>query len=586
METGTASDATSGETSDAVPVAAAEVPAGSRPWAGVVALVRRHPGLVTCAVLCAAYFAFVWASALLLQLNSDKVWVQTVLALRGRYGSAHIESSGDNYLLKAPLYLAANHLFGMTLRAVRAEVVAENLVLFVSIALAYALLRRTRVVHPAPWPLVALVGLWTISVCDPTGPLHSPVAQPTVTLIHPNERNAELGLAILILVVAGLLDAGRIGTALRIVPRIAATTGLALATGAVCFDDPYNLYLMLPPFAAIAVLRAARAARWRELVSRQAVLLWYFIGASALVYLVARKLAAHIGLHLYPEGQRFGPASELWTAVTGAFTSLIAMYDGSFFDERVGSIATVRLVLNAVLAVAVAAYTLTLLARWHRPENSARLLLPLAVLAITASFVLSGSATIAAHVRYLIAVVPVFLLLAPGALAALSQSERGRIVARVVCGLLVLSTLLNAAHVARSTRSALSGPGVNRQLYARTATLAELGIGKGYATYWNANVTTYVSRGAQLTIPVRCRGGRVRVDYWLMDTSWLRKPAVQSYLVREPHDPMLLGCSPARLVEQFGRPARTVPLPGGGDVLLYDYDILSRMPPRPSPSSR
>lgn len=548
--------------------------------------VRRHPGLVSCAALLAVFLGWVWAGTATMQLNSDKVWSQTVLALRGVYGPPDIQSSADDYLLKAPLYLFANHAFGLSVRAVEFEVLVDNLVLFASIATAYALLRRAGVVRPAPWWLVCLTALWTISVGDPAGPLHNPVAQPTVTLIHPNERNAELGLAILLLVVVALLQAGRLAGSLRALPLWAVTTGLAVAAAAVCFDDPYNLYLLLPPLSAIAAVRAAQARRWRDVVAERAPMLWYFVALTAALYAAAGTLAPRLGLHRYPDGGHFLGASSLGRAVQGALTSLSSVYNGTFYGAPVGSLTSARLLLNAALALAVVICGLTLLVRWYRPQNSARIALPLAALSIGASYVLSGSSESAAHVRYLIAFLPIFLLLLPGTLTGLPANGGRRVVARLLCGVLVVATALNVAQDVGSTTRTLAGPDVNRALYARAGTIAQVGLSKGYGTYWDADVNTYVSRGAELTIPVKCARGRLRVDYWLMDTSWLDKPAGRSYLIYQPGDRLLKGCSLRRLARQFGAPQRTVPLGAAQKLLLYRYDILGRMAPRTDPSAR
>lgn len=553
------------------PGTASEDPArAKRGWRGRVPRLPR-PALLTGVVLFAAYFGYVAIATRLMPLNSDKVWAQTDLALRGRFGVPFVGTSPDNFTLKYPVYQFAQQVFGLTFRAVAFEVFVQNLVLFASIAVAYGLLVRTGVLRRAPWPLVVLTGLWTISICDPTGPLRNPVAQPTVTLIHPNERNLELGLAILVLVVEGLLDAGRIGSALRPPARLAVVTGLGLAAGLIWFDDPYEAYVMLVPLAAVALVRAVRARQPRRMIAAPAPWLWYFIAVSIGGYLASRAIAGHFGLHPALTSTNFAPVSDLGPALRGAFSSLFAMYDGSL---GTGSI---RLLLNAVLAAVVVASGLVMLAHWLRTRNSAAAVLPLAAIVIAAAFVASGSARFPQHVRYLIVFVPVFFIVLPGALTALAHRRVGRLLVGGLCALFVVSALFNAVHTEHASGAALSRPGVNDPLYKRSRIIGDLGLGKGYASYWNAQINTYVSRGRQLTIPVHCVDGTLRIRIWLMDTAWMDKPAARTYLIRQPGDPALRGCGPTELTRQFGRPAETESLPGGQQLLAYDYDIASRM---------
>lgn len=560
-------------------------PPTERPTSRVWRAVRARPGLSSFVALSVGYAGYVVLAVAMLPMNSDKVWTQTILALRGDYGPLKLQASPDNYVLKYPLYLAANAMFGMTFRALAFEIVVMNVVLFGAIAGAYALLARHGVVDRVRGWTVLLVGLWLVSIGDPAGALTDPVNQPTVTFIHPNERNMELGLAVLVLVLAGLMYLGELAARWGVVRRLLAGAALALLAAVLCFDDPYNLYLVLLPLALGGLVRAVQADGPRTILSVGRWQVWYFIALTALLYELATKIAPHLGIHTYSSSQLglgFVPQDRIATAAQGLFSSLAGVWDGAFFGSHVTG-SSLYLLLNALSGFVVSACALTVLRRWHRGRDLVLALLPVAALVMTAAFFLSGRSANPNNVRYLIALVPLTFLVLPTALRRLGAGDAGRVLARLVCVLMVVSIGANVVHTARRAHTVLSQPDVNRSLEQRVAQIGALGLTKGYGEYWDADINTYLSRGKQLTISVVCTGGRLRIYHWLMDESWLRKRATTTFLIWDSTAPQINRCTPGRLDRQFGTPARETSLPRGQYLMIYNYDIGARMAPRPDP---
>lgn len=533
------------------------------------------------------FCTYVVLDALLMGVNSDRVWGQTIMYLRGRYGPLSIQSSPDNFFLKYPLYIVANHVFGPGRGAIVAEIVVMDVVMFAALAAAYLLLVRYQVLERAGGGLLFLVGLWMTTTVDPVGEVVQPFGLPWATFVNPNERNLELGLTILVLVVAGLMYLGPMAAGRSLVWRLVAGAGLAAAAAMLCYDDPYNVYILLAPLALVAVARAALSRRPRVWFREQHWQLWYFLGLSGLLLLAVGRVAAHYGLHPYSSSQlgriTILPASKIVAALHGTLTAAESIWNGGYAGQPAPA-GPVHLILNAIAGLTLIACALTALRGWGRTRNLALALLPSAMLVMAVIYLVTGDALEPWLSRYLIICFPVCALVAPAALARMGRSRRTRPVAALVCALLVVAVAANLTFTISNAGSAVTvADQRHANLQAHVDAIRAAGVAKGYADYWDGNITTYLTHGKRLTIPVMCDGGQLRVRHWNMDDAWLRKPATRSFLLVDRavgHEP----CDHLELREQFGSPVRQVRVGHGQHLLVFDYDILSRMPKRPDPN--
>jgi hypothetical protein len=110
--------------------------------------------------------------------------------------------------------------------------------------------------------------------------------------------------------------------------------------------------------------------------------------------------------------------------------------------------------------------------------------------------------------------------------------------------------------------------------------LRDNGLTKGYAQYWMAGITTYLTREDTLTIPMVCVDGQQMTYYWGMDAGWMAKPATRTFIAidRDAQAAGLAVCKDAELTRQFGSPDSVLDVNGSIIIWVYDYDVTSRIP--------
>jgi hypothetical protein len=105
--------------------------------------------------------------------------------------------------------------------------------------------------------------------------------------------------------------------------------------------------------------------------------------------------------------------------------------------------------------------------------------------------------------------------------------------------------------------------------------VADHRLTKGYASFWNAGINQYLTRNKVLFIQSGCSpSAGVRPYRWLLNEQVLERPAKDSFYL---FDPAASRCTEADLARFFGEPRSTVQLIGQKRLLVYGYDISSRM---------
>jgi hypothetical protein len=109
--------------------------------------------------------------------------------------------------------------------------------------------------------------------------------------------------------------------------------------------------------------------------------------------------------------------------------------------------------------------------------------------------------------------------------------------------------------------------------------LRDNGLTKGYAQYWMASITTYLTDEKTLTIPLSCVDGKQLVYFWGMDAAWLAKPATRTFVVVDKSAQYIRGmCSDDELRLQFGTPDSVLPVNENASIWVWNYDVASRIP--------
>ena len=106
---------------------------------------------------------------------------------------------------------------------------------------------------------------------------------------------------------------------------------------------------------------------------------------------------------------------------------------------------------------------------------------------------------------------------------------------------------------------------------------------KGFATYWHANIVTYLSGYDITVISVSCNTPGVIKPYSVLEEpAILSKPAQKSFMLYYPtRERDQNECTLPQITDQFGAPAQilAVPTPTGAKIAVYDHDITSSLSP-------
>jgi hypothetical protein len=174
--------------------------------------------------------------------------------------------------------------------------------------------------------------------------------------------------------------------------------------------------------------------------------------------------------------------------------------------------------------------------------------------------------------RYLVlAVYDVAVVLGVG--TALLRRRRPRLAAALT-GLLVVAVAANMVSAAVD-RAAPNARVAKENAILRT--VQEHALTKGYAEFWIADLFQYRSRG-EVTVPeVVCSDGQLWFRYWLTDTVRWRVHADRTFVLWDPVEVGLQGCTQAGIEAQLGPPAQRIPAAGGATVLVYDRDVADQI---------
>jgi hypothetical protein len=162
-------------------------------------------------------------------------------------------------------------------------------------------------------------------------------------------------------------------------------------------------------------------------------------------------------------------------------------------------------------------------------------------------------------------------------LARLTPKWRS-VVLVALCGGLLANVAVNASALVRQA------PLGTDRLYAANDTLIraveDAGYSKGYATFWNANINTYLSGRKVLFLPVTSLGDRAARYDFLVNTPDFDVAARSTFLYvapgvdeYRPHDKAIEFWTGV-----LGEPAETTELPTGGTLLFYNRDIGPELP--------
>jgi hypothetical protein len=551
-----------------------------RPWRGIT-YSTLHRALV--AVVTAAFLVMLLAGQYFAPAHSDSVAQQNILRSLLDGQPSDLVVPVDNWWLHLPIYLLTSLLpAGATAHLL--DVLMTNAVLLVGLLVfTRTYLRRLFPGSRLALTVAHLSAAWFLGLAvyvpqsTPVTPVGNEAA--VTAFMSANHRNMETGIALLLLALFSWW-ASRPERRTRL-----ADAGLWLAAtltlGALTYSDPFFLYTLTGSLGLTCAILWL-TGRWSS--SRAAVLLSVLFGGVAVhaaLSLVMRSLGVDA---IHAVGSWFAPASALVGNLQTVLASYLVMFRGSPWGLPIG--ASVGLVmLNAVLAITVAVGLAAAVRAQFRSPDPTRLSAALFVLiGLTAYCISTLAASGPASFRY--AFVPVLGAL-PFATATLVKVARSTprwqgLVILVLCGGLLANVAVNVSVLIRQA------PLGTDRLYAANETVIrtvqEAGYTKGYATFWNANINSYLSDREVLFLPLTSTAEGVVKYGFLINTPDFDVAADSTFLYVAPNAvPLVHEGLPHELDTQWwinalGAPAETEDLPNGGTLLFYDRDIGSDLP--------
>lgn len=500
--------------------------------------------------------------------NSDDVaWQSTLLTWRP---FTHLPAyfGSDPFILKIPFFLLVGWLFKPShniLFFTSLVFGAANYAFFygalVSLYRTLNVRRRFLTLLPAVW--LGSMGFW-----------FSPL------FLNPNLRNFELGLSFVMFAAAAHIYHGKMGWPQRWWSRLLVLGGIGLIS-ALIVNDLYFFYFGVAPLGALlGILFIAQPSRRLRSGSLLTILLLAGVGSRLLHYLVV-----HSGIVLInSSGTDFVPYKELFPHLAMTVQSTLLVFNADFFGRPTHSVYTGALLLNCALLL----YGLTAAYRARRADSLSRrpgpwppermwLFFFLGLFAfVLAVYGVSETAIDTTTFRYLVILPYVFTVL-----IGLTIGRMRSVVRRLLVWLLIITMPLNFYLSYRQYQNVWHADNPNIiQLHIIDA-LRQRGLTKGYATYWDGNITTYLSDGAIHVVPYVCRPDTQQVTFmrWLVDSRHLKPtPDIRSFFMINPDYFSDNNCRVELVREQFGKPAEIFEVENR-QFWVYDYDLAAKILP-------
>jgi hypothetical protein len=479
--------------------------------------------------------------------TSDGVAQQVILHLwrRGMHQAA--VTGPDTYLLKMPLY----RLLSSTSLSPLAQLRAASLILAV---LTGVFLFLTLYLLVAPRALARTTGVAAAVLCAGG---NSFFGQWT----NANVRNLELAVGFFVVAwLSTLLKQSRpFGRDLAMFVVFALTAGL------LALNDPYFLYVFLVPASAALGSGMVTRDRWRR---RMHMLALGAVVAALGAFEVLTFGMNHL-LKVGTFGSRPGLAGpdQLSARSTSFSRGVQVMFDIGVSKRHGLAPANVLGSLRLAIVFGSLAFCVYQLVRWRRLSFAERALFGIAP-AVSVAFIASSLTTAP---RYLV----VLPLCAAVYLALLSLCVRGRTLAALVA-LVAASGILGATLSGQSLITNW-GRSWNERNVQLVDSAQRLDLTKGYASYWNSNINTFMSGYHVSFVPVNCSHRTLRFRKWLIDRAALSESAGQSFYLWQDGE-----CTATDLRPQFGAPLMQLEAAPGFHIAVYHYDIAKRFPRLPA----
>jgi hypothetical protein len=527
------------------------------------------------------------------EYNSDDVGWQVIFKDLGTEhipGSSKVYLPADNFVIKFPFYTLMDHWSYGTRKALDIENVslaATGYVLYFWSS--YWLLKRFTADRKQAYGLHMLPIIWVSSLGIF---FYTMFANPSI-------RNIEIGLDFFLLTILlgqyYLID--KVKWAKRSTKfKVLLSVILIAALSFYLYSDPYSEYVFFLPLLIMIGLKFIRNTK-RNLRSSYFNMSIVLLASFASI-LLWRKLFDHFGFEsLNPPGT-LAPIKALPASFSLTWHGLIDTLNINFLGWPIINGVTKFVSLLFLIGVFLLHFNRGVIRSLR--GNFLHQLLILQVLFTLGLFTFStNSVGVGLSYTHYFVIIP-FCIALIGAIA-IASLEKSRITSSM---LLVGLSLLIVVSIGQNYvlhRDRYSDPSNsysmpvpldandigptnyhnNLNLLIAKIAIAN-GLTKGYADYWSASINTYFTHGKVQFLQTWCsKTNKITPYFQILDSKTLQLPAKSTFFLYNNTASFASSnawCgSPPHLLNQFGRPAKTIPVTAGISFYIYNYDITSKM---------
>ena len=506
--------------------------------------------------------------------NSDDLyWQQVVQTWRPFSHHTLYLATKDTFVEEAPFFWLMGHLFGSSRRLLMAEsgiLTLSSFVLFYVSTLYFLRKLKVQLTYPVLLPFA-----WLAS-------FGYPLVQ---NYLNSDWRTFEVGLSFLTFLLTAAICNGDFKPRSSVWSKVLSVLSILLI-GVVIYSDPYYLIFTIGPIVLFTGLLYLLKRIDRKLVMTVygGVVLSFLFGK--IVGVILQKAGVLVVTDTLSSFVNF---DNIVVNIVESLHGMLIVFGADFFGHPTYQFTTFGYLVNAIV-LGYILYKAYGILRTPRSDLK-KLSLPQlwmgffgALVAFVFIIYTSSSLVSVGNYRY-------FILLVYGAVAFLSlvlAVSRSLNLKLIISTLLVAATLFNIGYTlfgnTIKTQPDVTGNidnGLNLEIIR---TVEGLGLTKGYASYWQGNVNTYLSGEKVTFLPIICwPAAQTNPFDWLVDGGQYNQPTKQTFYLMDPDWKAPPTCTLQALTKQFGKPEKTISI-SDKLLLVYNYDIVTKMPKRNTPA--
>lgn len=500
--------------------------------------------------------------------NSDDIYWQQIVRTWVPFSGDTMYTGADNtYISKMPFFYLMENIFP----ASRALAMLETFLLtgfaFVSLYITALYILKKSKAKITYWVLLPFVWLASFGYAM------------VDNYLNVNWRTADMGISFLVYLAVAAILFGDINPLKSIRSKILSFLAIVVVAATIA-SDPYFVYFTIVP----VVLITLAAYFYKRIKRAQVLVVIGFVGVSYVVSRVVEAVLTAAGMVVVTHPpSAFVNFDDIVTNIIASLHGLLIIYNANFFGLQTQVMAVGFLLNTIILGVIIVFIVRYLKTMVKAPKDRPKLVtLWLGFFALVPALVFliytSSSLALVSNYRFYMIFVYCSVLL----LAIVVASIKNKSVRRIVGVLIICASLFNLGYTtvfrersifANSTVSVNRGNALN---YALIDIMESKGLTKGYTSFWQGNINTYLSDGEVAALAVLCADGITIPFKWNVDGALYDRNAERTFYLYDPYFTTPGVCTPDQAIAQFGEPAEAFQYQNK-TFLIYDYDIYTKM---------